>query len=454
MKNISIRVLLVISGCLIILNTGAQSFTTEMKKAECDSVVKACRFAWNSYTAHATGFDELKPLSLTGRNWYTTSMLMTPVDAFDTFILLGMKEEAGEAKEMIVTKLSFDLDLKVQFFEICIRHLGSLISAYELDGDKRFLKLAEDLGRRLLPVFNSPTGMPYRYVNLRTGKTSGNISNPAEIGSCLMEFGKLTQYTGDSSFYKKARKAQSALFSHRGATGLVGTFIDVNTGKWTDADSHIGACIDSYYEYLFKSWKLFGDAGCKAEWDACSLAIKKYLPVKTAHGTFMTHVNMENGKETAALYGALDAFIAGLMAYSGDIKLAREIQDANFWLWTRGKIEPEMYNFRLGLIEDSSYVLRPENIESCFYLYRLTNDDKYLEMGKKYVDDVLKYCRAPGGFASLQSVVSGKQKDNMESFFFAETLKYAYLLFAPKETLDLSKTVFTTEAHPLRILKK
>lgn len=445
-----LRIFTVFAALFIANLAGAQTFTPEMKKAQCDSVVSACRYAWNAYMAHAAGFDEIKPLSLQGRNWYHTSLLMTPVDAFDTFILLGMKKEADEAKQLILSKLSFDLDLEVQFFEITIRHLGSLISAFELTGDLRFIWLAEDLGRRMLPVFASPTGMPYRYVNLKTGKTRGEISNPAEIGSCLMEFGKLTQYTSDTVFYQRARKAQSELFKRRSRIDLPGTFINVNTGQWTDPDSHIGACIDSYFEYLYKSWRLFGDKDCRKEWEVYSVSIKKYLPVKTERGTFMTHVNMETGQETVALYGALDAFIAGLMAYSGDIEAGMSIQDANYFLWQKGFTEPEAYNFRKDSIEDPQYVLRPENIESCFYLYRLTSDPKYLHMGKRMVDDILVHCRAAGGFAALKNAVSGEKKDNMESFFFAETLKYAYLLFALEETFDLSKWVFTTEAHPMR----
>jgi mannosidase alpha-like ER degradation enhancer 2 len=66
------------------------------------------------------------------------------------------------------------------------------------------------------------------------------------------------------------------------------------------------------------------------------------------------------------------------------------------------------------------------------------------------VDSVLHYTRAEGGYASLGSVVTRQQTDRMESFFLAETLKYAYLLFAPPETLDLQAVVFNTEAHPLR----
>jgi hypothetical protein len=65
---------------------------------------------------------------------------------------MGLKEESEEAKQLIFKNLSFDKNFFVQNFEITIRLLGGLISAYQLDGDERFLDLAEDLGNRLLPV--------------------------------------------------------------------------------------------------------------------------------------------------------------------------------------------------------------------------------------------------------------------------------------------------------------
>ena len=83
----------------------------------------------------------------------------------------------------IMQNLSFDKDIYVQNFEITIRLLGGLLSSYQLTGDKRLLALAEDLGNRLLPVFESPTGLPYRYVNLKTGKVRDARTNPAEAGT-------------------------------------------------------------------------------------------------------------------------------------------------------------------------------------------------------------------------------------------------------------------------------
>jgi len=114
-------------------------------------------------------------------------------------------------------------------------------------------------------------------VNLQTGATRDSLSNPAEIGTYLLEFGKLTQYTGDSAYYKTAKKASFEVFKRRSKIGLVGTVINVNTGAWVNTESQIGARIDSYYEYLFKAWLLFGDQDCKAAWQISNDAIIKYL---------------------------------------------------------------------------------------------------------------------------------------------------------------------------------
>ena len=429
----------------------AQAFSSEEKNSECEKIKSACQFAWSGYKQYAWGDDALKPISKSGQNWYATSLLMTPLDAFDTFILLGLYQEAAEAKDLILSKLTFDLDMEVQLFEINIRMLGGLLSAYELDGDKRFLLLAEDLGKRLLPAFKSGTGMPYRYVNLKTSKTRDAISNPAEIGTYLLEFGRLTEYTGDSAYYKAAKKATFGIYNRRSDIGLVGTIIDVNTGEWKNTESQIGARIDSYYEYLYKASRLFGDKDCKRAWERSKEVIIRYLLAETHYGWYFTRVNMHSGIETHSYYGALEAFSAGLLALSGDIATARNLQKGNFYMWTHFNMEPEEFDFKADTMVYPNYPLRPENIESCFYLYRYTKDNEYLWMGKRMIDDILSNCKTSAGYAEIKDVRTFQQDDAMESFFFAETLKYAYLLFAPVERFDLDKYVFTTEAHPLKV---
>src|SRR6266550_3234129 len=132
-------------------------------------------FSWQAYEKYAWGHDELRPISKTPRDWYGESLLMTPVDALDTLILMGFKDEADKARALIDEKLSFDKDVSVQNFEITIRLLGGLLSSYELTHDKRLLSLAEDLGDRLSPAFGSPTGMPY----VETGKWTDPTSHIA-----------------------------------------------------------------------------------------------------------------------------------------------------------------------------------------------------------------------------------------------------------------------------------
>ena len=294
MKNLLLALL-----ALTTLNNGfsqnKKPFSEDQKKDMRDKVVEACRHAWQGYKDHAWGFDDLQPLSKNGKNWYRHSLLMTPVDAFDTFIMLGMKKEAEEAKELILSKLNFNADNEVQVFEIVIRLLGGLESAYELDGDRRFLSLAEDLANRLLPAFNTPTGIPYRYIHLQTGALRDSINNPAEIGTLMLEFGKLSQLTRNRKYYEIAKKAMMEVYKRRSTIGLVGLQINAIDGTWKNTQSAIGAYIDSYYEYLYKSWKLFGDKEFKTAWEVHQSAIKKYLISRRPEGWFLTHVDEQAG---------------------------------------------------------------------------------------------------------------------------------------------------------------
>jgi glycosyl hydrolase family 47 len=419
--------------------------------------------AWDGYKQYAWGHDDLKPLSKTYHDWYGQSLLMTPVDALDTMIIMGLNAEAAKTRRYILANLSFDKDIEVQNFEITIRLLGGLLTNYQLTGDKRFLTLAEDLGKRLLPVFNSPTGMPYRYVNLKTGKTRDAKSNPAETGTLLIEFGTLSKFTGNPVYYKKAKRALVETFNRRSEIGLVGTWINVETGEWVDTDSHISGAIDSYYEYLLKCWLLFGDRDCKRMWDASLVAIKQYLeaefyrplpvkptPVDGYDEFWYGHADMNTGQRGAETYGALDAFFPAALALSGDMPRAIRLQISSFEMWNYAGIEPEEYNYREQKITSPAYHLRPEIIESTYYLYHYTKAPRYLEMGQKLWQDFVRHCRTDVAYAALKSVVTKEKSDSMQSFLFAETFKYFYLLFAPPQTLNFDRVVFNTEAHPIR----
>lgn len=408
--------------------------------------------SWNAYKKYAWGNDQLKPLSKTFHNWYDESLLMTPVDAFDTMVLMGLKAEAKETKELIFKNLSFDKNFFVQNFEITIRLLGGLISAYQLDGDERFLDLAEDLGNRLLPAFNSKTGMPYVNVNLKTGEVKNPVNNPAEIGTLMLEFGMLSKLTGNPVYFDKAKYAITELFKRKSDIGLVGTTINVENGEWQNTETHISGMIDSYYEYLIKSYLLFDDKDFKIMYDESISAVNKYLLDSASTGWWYAHADMNTGEKTQTVFGALDAFMPAMLVLGDDLKTAEQIQESCYKMWTHFGIEPEEFKYKTFEVTSPYYILRPENIESAFYLYRKTKNLKYLEMGKTFFDSIIKYCKVDEGFTSLKSVMSKEKNDSMESFFLAETLKYLYLIFAPEETFDLNKYVFNTEAHPLKKL--
>ncbi len=406
--------------------------------------------AWNNYERYAWGHDALRPLSKTAHDWYGPPLLMTPVDALDTLILMHLDAEAERARSLIVSNLSFDRDIYVKNFEITIRLLGGLLSSYQLTGDKRLLSLAEDLGNRLLPVFNSPTGLPYVYVNLRTGQTRDPVTNPAETGTLLLEFGTLSKLTGRPVFYEKAKRALIETFQRRSPLGLVGESINVETGEWTNTDSHISGGIDSYYEYLWKCWLLFGDKDCRDMWETSIPAVNKYLADEIRGELWYGHADMRTGERTKTEYGALDAFFPGLLALSGDLESARRLQASSFKMWKLYGIEPETLDYKAMRVLAGSYHLRPEIVESTYYLYHYTGDPDYRRMGEKMFDDFVKYCRADSGYAALADVVTKQQLDEMQSFVLAETFKYFYLLFASPETLQFDKVIFNTEAHPLK----
>jgi mannosidase alpha-like ER degradation enhancer 2 len=447
-----------LSALIAAAQSPSPTFTAEQKAQLAARVQMETLRAWNSYKKYAWGHDELHPLSHKPFDWYGHSLLMTPVDALDTLILQGLKPQADEARQLIDTQLNFDQDISVKDFEITIRLLGSLISSYQLTGDKRLLDLADDLGHRMLPIFDSPTGMPYEYVNLRTGKVRGTLSNPAEIGTLLLEYGMLSRLTHKPEYFDKAKRAMVELYKRRSPIGLFGSEINIETGKWTDPTATIQGGTDSFYEYMLKTAILFNDKDCEQMWKESLPAINKYLADKTPTGLWYGEADMNTGKRTGTTYGALDAFFPAALVLSNetilqdpaDIERAADLQASGYKMWNVAGIEPERFDYEKMQITSPGYPLRPEIIESTYYLYHQTHDLRYLAMGETYLNNLVKYCGTKDAFAALSDVRSKKKTDGMESFFFAETLKYLYLLFAPESTLDFNNVIFNTEAHPFR----
>src|SRR5947209_2812411 len=155
---------------------------------------------------------------------------------------------------------------------------------------------------------------------------------------------------------------------------------------------------------------------------------------------------METGRRTATEFGALHAFLPAVLDLGGDLQRAKRLQDSAYRMWQLNGIEPEVIDYRTMKVLSPGYPLRPEIVESAYYLFHSTRDPKYLEMGRAFLDGLVTHCRTDAGYTTLKSAVTKEKGDLMPSYFLAETLKYLYLLFAPERDLG----VFNTEAHPLK----
>lgn len=185
-------------------------------------------------------------------------------------------------------------------------------------------------------------------------------------------------------------------------------------------------------------------------WQESLPAINKYLADERPTGLWYGEANMKTGARAGTTYGSLDAFFPALLVLSNETERAARLQDSSYKMWNVAGIEPERFDYAKMEIVSPEYPLRPEIIESTYYLYHATHDAKYLSMGKTYFDNIMRYCRTDDAFAALKDVRTKHKADSMESFFFAETLKYLYLLFSPDSTLDFDSIIFNTEAHPMK----
>ncbi|XP_019716702.1 ER degradation-enhancing alpha-mannosidase-like protein 1 [Hippocampus comes] len=450
-------------------------------------------FGYDNYMKYAFPKDELNPIDCEGRgpdvhnpsniniNDVLGNYSLTLIDALDTLLVLGNVTEFQRAVQLVIDTVSFDKDSTVQVFEANIRILGSLISAHILltdskhpfgrvkfeDYDNQLLRLAHDLAVRLLPAFeNTSTGIPYPRVNLKSGVPSGSINETctAGAGSLLVEFGILSRLTGDFTFEAMARQAVRALWKLRNnETGLLGNIVNIQTGHWVGKQSGLGAGMDSFYEYLLKSYILFGEEEDYTMFQAAYASIQNHLrrgreSCNEGEGDppMYVNVNMMSGKIMNTWIDSLQAFFPGLQVLNGDVENAICLHAFYYAIWKRFGALPERYNWQRQAPDVLFYPLRPELVESTYLLYQATKNPFYLHVGMDILQSLEKNTKVRCGYATLHHVVHKSKEDRMESFFLSETCKYLYLLFDEDNPLHKSsnKYIFTTEGHLMPVDKR
>uniref|UniRef100_H0VLV5 alpha-1,2-Mannosidase n=1 Tax=Cavia porcellus TaxID=10141 RepID=H0VLV5_CAVPO len=446
-------------------------------RAQREKIKEMMRFAWQSYRRYAMGKNELRPLTKDG---YEGSMFgglrgATVIDSLDTLYLMELKEEFQEAKAWVEESFHLNVSGEASLFEVNIRYIGGLLSAYYLTGEEVFRMKAIKLGEKLLPAFNTPTGIPKGVVNFKSGSwgwaTSGSSSVLAEFGSLHLEFLHLTELSGNPIFAEKVRNIRKVLRKIDKPLGLYPNFLSPVSGNWVQHHVSIGGLGDSFYEYLIKSWLMSAKTDLEAKnmyYEALE-AIETYLLNVSPGG--LTYFAEWRGGILDHKMGHLACFSGGMLSLGAEDakeekrahyqELAAQITRTCHESYARSdtKLGPEAFWFNNGReaeatqLSESYYILRPEVVESYMYLWRQTHDPIYRNWGWDVVLALEKYCRTDAGFSGIQDVYSTRPNhDNkQQSFFLAETLKYLYLLFSEDDTFSLEDWVFNTEAHPLPV---
>ncbi|GHJ87270.1 hypothetical protein NliqN6_3672 [Naganishia liquefaciens] len=484
--------------------------------AKRNAVKEAFRHSWKAYETNGWGADEYHPLSQGGSNLTEAGGIgYTIVDSLDSLLLMGFDEEYERARNWVANDLSFDADAIVNSFETTIRILGGLLAAYYLTSEHPkyhadadlFLEKSIDLGDRLLPIFDSPSGVPYSLVNLaeRVGlpdKDNNNMASLAEAGTLQLEFKYLSHLTGDYTYWDKVERVSAIIASQTPREGVNPIFIRPDTGQFMMSEIRLGSRGDSYYEYLLKQYlqtdrqeHVYRDL-----YDQSMNGIKHLMMARTPREGILHTLELhpQRGPDGSPKWYSImkqdhlvcflgGSFLLGIteggrrhvdwehlgerdhldyMAGTGIIDSCMQTYQ------TATGLGPEIAMFREGedsfrhekdwyiksapgsVLIDGRNILRPETVESLFLAYRSTGDEKYREQGWKIFQAFERHCKVPdGGYASIENVevVPALQEDKMETFWLAETLKYLYLLFDDGESISLDKHVFNTEAHILPV---
>jgi len=431
--------------------TKKETAENHSETALAQEVVDETLRSWESYKKYAWGHDVLAPISRSYKDWYNEPLYISPIDAYSTLYVMGLHELAAEIESYVVDSLDFNKEIDAKIFEVNIRILGGLLSMYELSKNPAVLEKARDFADRMLPAFDTKTGIPKYWVNLKTGEARGDTVNVAEAGSYTFEFGILSYYTKDPKYYQAGKKATTAIFERMSALGLPGDIIDVETGEWVSEQSHICAGVDSYYEYLYKSYLLFGDEELGEMWRKSIKLIHQYLADHYDGRLWYGRVNMHTGTQVSSVITLYDAFFPAILSLSGDTKRAAELQQSWDWLWNKYHLEPMVYDYKKGTPNYPVYDLNPEIIESAYYLFSITKDSIYHKMNDQYWSDIKEYCRTEIAFCSIKNVETMEKRDYMPTFFFAETLKYFFLTFSiTKNGYNFKDYTYNTEAHPFK----
>jgi hypothetical protein len=406
------------------------------------------------------------------------------VDALDTLMLMNLTSRLSHAREWMTTSLNYDQDQEVNTFETTIRMLGGLLSAHYLStefpdmapledddegaaGEDLYLEKAKDLADRLMGAFDSPSGVPFASVNLKTSQgipshDDGGASSTSEAASLQLEMKYLSKLTGEAYYWQKAEKVLQVIDDNGMEDGLLPIYIYAHNGHFRGKTIRLGSRGDSYYEYLIKQYLQTSKEEPIYEelWDEALAGVRKHLITYSKPSQFTVLGERPEGlsKPLSPKMDHLVCFMPGTIALGAtggipeaeakilpswnakkeeDMKLARELTQTCWGMYKvmATGLAPEIAHFYIDnpplpestphkapttfddaedadwrqdfLIKsnDNHNLQRPETVESLFYMWRITGDEMYREWGWEMFKAFVEYTAVDegGGFTSLSN---------------------------------------------------
>ncbi|GME97716.1 unnamed protein product [[Candida] boidinii] len=330
-------------------------------------------FAWDKYMEFGYPFDEVKPIVClpnkkdmkdvfnSDKNDVLGNFTATLFDSLDTFIIMNDFENFIKYSNLINENYkNFKIDSNIQVFETNIRILGSLLTCHLFAIDDRtkfnlpnyngfYLKLAYDLGKRLILAYNTDSGIPFPKTNLMRGpfylpnnKQSETCS--AGVTTLIIEFTLLSRLTNDPIFEKLTKFSFLKIWDSRSNIDLIPMTINPLTNVFNDRITGIGASIDSFYEYALKYSILFNDELFNNIWFK---SIKSLL-IFSEENMIFQNLYFFNGLITTDWIDSLSAFFPGLLNLNGNLSISYKSYKFFLKIWNYYGSIPERLNIRIN----------------------------------------------------------------------------------------------------------
>ncbi|KAF8194771.1 glycoside hydrolase family 47 protein [Mycena galopus ATCC 62051] len=446
------------------------------------AVEKIFTTSYAAYKEFAFGHDELHPVS-EGVGDDLGGWGASLVDAMGTMAVMGLDDLLEEAALIPVPSYTPGL------FETTIRWVGGLISAYELSDEKYpiLITKAKEVTDKLAFAWVGNNTIPFNNMNFTTNTPEIGTNSIAGLGTLSLEWLALSHYTGNATYGNLAEGGVITVAELPSPLpGLAGQTVDPTTSQFTDFYVTWGSGSDSYFEYLLKYARYTNNAN-NIFIDTWKTAVDSSIHTLLRNSTVGGHVYLADyddqqlirhvGSHLACYYAGNWLLGGKLLQNQTIIDIALQLNDGcwNTYASTETGIGPETFafissdgNFTGGspitdeqlafynehgfYITGSDYIQRPEVLESNFYAWRVTGDTKYLDRASSAIASFNKYLPTTVAFACLNDVNDITQGfiDDMESFWFAEVLKYLYLTFDDPTHISLDTHVWNTECHPLK----